>query len=74
MVICFTAAWERLTSRRTSASQLIGDRLESHPSGLNRTDARRLSPREIRHRERMLAHLQRLSIAHLPFDRADDPV
>ena len=65
------------------------DRLESHPSGLNRTDARRLTAREIEHRERMLApladvaivsdvgmlaHLHRLSVAHLPFDRADDPV
>ena len=69
MVICFTTAWERLTHRTP-----VGDRLESHPSGLNRTDARRLSAREIRHRERMLAHLQRLSVAHLPFDRADDPV
>ena len=35
------------------------DRLEAHPSGLNRTDARRLSNREIEHRERMLQHLQR---------------
>lgn len=69
MVICFTTAWERLTNRKPRE-----DRLESHPSGLNRTDARRLSAREIRHRERMLAHLQRLSVAHLPFDRADDPV
>jgi hypothetical protein len=69
MVICFTTAWERLTNRKAPE-----DRLESHPSGLNRTDARRLSAREIRHRERMLAHLQRLSVAHLPFDRADDPV
>jgi len=34
------------------------DRLESHPSGLNRTGPRRLSPREIEHRERMLRHLQ----------------
>jgi hypothetical protein len=50
------------------------NRLESHVSGLNRTDARRLSRREIEHRERMLAHLQRLSVAHLPFDRADDPI
>jgi hypothetical protein len=33
-------------------------RLESHPSGLNRTDARRLSRREIEHRERMLRHLE----------------
>jgi hypothetical protein len=69
MVICFTTAWERLTNGKAPE-----DRLESHPSGLNRTDARRLSAREIRHRERMLAHLQRLSVAHLPFDRADDPV
>jgi len=53
---------------------LEGVRLESHPSGLNRTDARRLSRREIEHRERMLAHLQRLSVTHLPFDRANDPV
>jgi hypothetical protein len=36
-----------------------GDRLESHPSGLNRTDDRRLSRREIEHRERMLKHLHR---------------
>lgn len=36
------------------------DRLETHPSGLNRTDARRLSRREIEHRERMLAHLHRM--------------
>jgi hypothetical protein len=35
------------------------DRLESHPSGLNRTDVRRLSRREIEHRERMLRHLRR---------------
>jgi hypothetical protein len=38
-------------------------RLESHPSGLNRTplsDDRRLSEREIVHRERMLEHLQRI--------------
>jgi hypothetical protein len=34
-------------------------RLESHPSGLNRTDSRRLSRREIAHRERMLEHLYR---------------
>ena len=70
MVICFTTAWERRTNRRS----VDDDRLESHPSGLNPTDARRLSAREIRHRERMLAHLQRLSVAHLPFDSADDPV
>ena len=50
------------------------NRLESHPSGLNRTDARRLSRREIEHRERMLAHLQRLSVPHLPFDRANDSI
>jgi hypothetical protein len=36
------------------------DRLESHPSGLNRTDARRLSRREVEHRERMLEHLRRI--------------
>ncbi len=34
------------------------DRLETHASGLNRTDSRRLSRREIEHRERMLQHLQ----------------
>ena len=50
------------------------DRLETHPSGLNRTGARRLSRREVEHRERMLEHLQRLSIPHLPFDRADDSI
>ena len=38
-------------------------RLESHPSGLNRTDRRRLSAREIVHRERMLRHLQELARA-----------
>jgi hypothetical protein len=44
------------------------DRLESHPSGLNRTDARRLSRREIEHRERMLLHLQRtLQDSNSPF-------
>jgi len=53
---------------------LEGVRLESHPSGLNRTDARRLSRRELEHRERMLAHLERLSVTHLPFDRADDAI
>lgn len=36
-------------------------RLESHPSGLNRTDDRRLSAREVVHRERMLRHLESLS-------------
>jgi hypothetical protein len=35
------------------------DRLESHPSGPDRTGARRLSRREIEHRERMLEHLRR---------------
>jgi len=45
----------QLLPRRTDSS----DRLESHPSGLNRTDVRRLSRREIQHRERMLRHLQR---------------
>ena len=48
--------------------------LESHPSGLNRTDARRLTRREIEHRERMLAHLHRVSVTHLALDRADDAV
>ena len=37
-------------------------RLESHPSGLNRTDDRRLSRREIEHRERMLQHLHRQNL------------
>jgi hypothetical protein len=35
-------------------------RLESHPSGLNRTGARRLSQQEIVHRERMLEYLHRI--------------
>lgn len=35
-------------------------RLESHPSGLNRTGARRLSKEAIAHRERMLEYLQRV--------------
>jgi hypothetical protein len=34
-------------------------RLETHPSGLNRTGPRRLSRREIEHRERMIQHLAR---------------
>jgi hypothetical protein len=34
------------------------DRLESHPTGLNRTGPRHLNRREIEHRERMLRHLQ----------------
>jgi hypothetical protein len=38
-------------------------RLETHPSGLNRTDSRRLSSREVLHRERMLKHLQQLERA-----------
>jgi hypothetical protein len=38
----------------------VDDRLETHSSGLNRLDARRLSRREIDHRERMLRHLERL--------------
>lgn len=41
-------------------------RLETHPSGLNRTDARRLSKREIVHRERMLEHLQRIENVRTP--------
>ena len=59
---------------RQKPNQLDNARLESHPSGLNRTDARRLSRREVEHRERMLAHLHRLSVTHLALDRADDPV
>jgi hypothetical protein len=35
------------------------DRLETHPSGLNRTGPRRLSRQEVEHRERMLEHLWR---------------
>jgi hypothetical protein len=38
-------------------------RLESHPSGLNRPGAGRLSRREIEHRERMLRHLARIQKA-----------
>ena len=48
----------RLRSRRDDGA-LDGMWLESHPSGFNRTDARRLSAREIAHRERMLDHLHR---------------
>jgi hypothetical protein len=36
-------------------------RLETYPPDLNRTDARRLSAREILHRERMLRHLATLA-------------
>jgi hypothetical protein len=54
----------RFPFRRRPASLLTDDlRLESHPSGLNRTDRRRLSSREIEHRERMLRHLERLARA-----------
>jgi hypothetical protein len=35
------------------------NRLETHPSGLNRTGDRRLTRQELEHRERMLEHLQR---------------
>jgi hypothetical protein len=42
------------------------DRLETHPSGLNRTGARRLSRREIEHRERMLQHLHRTEAIRTP--------
>ncbi len=69
MVIRFIVEQVGRAGRRSQ-----GDRLKTHPSGLNRTDARRLSRREIEHRERMLAHLHRLSIAHLPFDRTDDAI
>ena len=58
MIIRFTLG----RSRRDSALPLFDDpgmRLETHPSGLNRTDARRLSAREIAHREQMLRHLHR---------------
>jgi hypothetical protein len=51
----------RFPLRRTSPPK--EDRLESHPSGLNRTDSRRLSAREVVHRERMLRHLQQLERA-----------
>jgi hypothetical protein len=37
-------------------------RLETHPSGLNRTGPRRLTRREIEHRERMLRHLARTRV------------
>ena len=57
MIIRFTLGRVLARNRRTEA--LDGMRLESHPSGLNRTDARRLSAREIAHRERMLEHLHR---------------
>jgi hypothetical protein len=43
---------------RPRAQKVKEDRLESHASGLNRTDARRLTRRGIEHRERMLRHLQ----------------
>jgi hypothetical protein len=54
MIIRFTLG--RALSRRRGAADM---RLESHPSGLNRTDSRRLSAGEIAHRERMLEHLHR---------------
>jgi hypothetical protein len=54
MIIRFTLG--RALSRRRGHDDM---RLESHPSGLNRTDSRRLSAREIAHRERMLEHLHR---------------
>jgi hypothetical protein len=58
MIIRFTLG--RLRSRRRGDQALLdGVRLESHPSGLNRTDSRRLSAREVAHRERMLEHLHR---------------
>jgi hypothetical protein len=51
--------------RKTPLPLFTGDelRLQSHPSGLNRTDRRRLSAREVEHRERMLRHLARLDRA-----------
>lgn len=54
MIIRFTLA---RALRRCRGDHSL--RLESHPSGLNRTDARRLSAREVAHRERMLEHLHR---------------
>jgi hypothetical protein len=48
----------RLPLRLKIAKQPLEDRLETHASGLNRTDSRRLTRREIEHRERMLQHLQ----------------
>jgi hypothetical protein len=48
----------RFSLRRQPKEQ----RLESHPSALNRADRRRLSAREILHRERMLEHLRRLAL------------
>ena len=62
------------STRRKVAGVDIDDRLETHPSGLHRTGLRALSRREIEHRERMLAHLQRVSVTHFALDRADDPV
>ncbi|HET7696497.1 MAG TPA: hypothetical protein VFK57_12360 [Vicinamibacterales bacterium] len=58
MIIRFTLG-RALSRRRGDQPGLDGMRLETHPSGLNRTDSRRLSAREIAHRERMLAHLHR---------------
>ena len=57
MVIRFMLRSARF--RHHAQPELEGMRLESHPSGLNRTDSRRLSRREIEHRERMLQHLHR---------------
>jgi hypothetical protein len=51
---------------RHTVKKVKEDRLESHPSGLNRTDARRLSKQEIVHRERMLEHLQRTENLRTP--------
>ena len=48
----------RLATLSFMSGRLDDARLETHPSGLNRTDARRLSRREIEHRERMLRHLE----------------
>lgn len=42
------------------------DRLQTHPSGLNRTGDRRLSRRDIEHRERMLEHLYRTQDLRTP--------
>ena len=53
----------RFPLRHGSTREPGEERLETHPSGLNRTDSRRLSAREVVHRERMLRHLEKLERA-----------
>ncbi len=48
----------RFPLRLSIAKPPLQDRLETHASGLNRADSRRLTRREVEHRERMLQHLQ----------------